>query len=136
MELKDLQSAAPEVIDVAVKFDDDGKPTAGFKVVGANSKQYQEADRLWRLKNVRASARRGRGLEASTQAGAAELVDMVAKREAAIAAACIVELYGFTHEGAPAQLNEDTLKIIFDARPTWRSKVVVAVESEQVFTQG
>jgi hypothetical protein len=135
MELKDLEKKL-DPIDVPLMFDAEGNPTDGFKVVGANSEQYQEADRAWKLANVRKSARRGRGIEASTETGARELVDLIAKREAAICAACIVEIYGFTIDGQLAPLHDETLKAIFSRRPTWRAKVVAAVESEQVFTQG
>jgi len=136
MDLKELQSKEPELIDVQLLFDDEGRSASGFKVVGANSKQYQEADRAWKLMNVRKSARRGRGIDGATDTGAAELVDLIAKREMAICVACVVEIYGFTNEGQPAPLGEETLKAIFAARPTWRTKTAFAVESEQVFTQG
>lgn len=135
MDLKELQNQGKELIDVPLLFDGDGRPASGFKVVGADSKQYQDADRAWKLANVRKSARRGRGIDGATETGAAELVDLIAKREMAVCVACIVEIYGFTNDGEPAPLSEETLKAIFTARPTWRSKVAVAVESEQVFTQ-
>lgn len=134
MDLKILQENKDEVIDVPMLFDDDGKATDGFKVVGANSKTYQEVDRKWKLLNVKKVARRGRDIDASTETGAAELVDMMAKREAAIAKACIVSIYGFTSEGEPAKLSDETLEAIFSARPRWRTKVVAAIEADQLFT--
>ena len=133
MELKDEVAVKEEPIDMPLLFDADGEPTDGFKIVGANSDQYQEADRIWKVKNVRKSARRGRGIEASTETGASELVDLIAKREEAIAAACIVGVYGFTIGGMPAELNEATLKSIWAKKPTWRSKVVAAIENEALF---
>ena len=134
MELQALKQAKEELVDVPLLFDDDGKPTDGFKVVTVNSTEYQNADRQWRLINVRKSARRGRNLDAATENGAIELVNLIAKREMAIAAACIKEIYGFTSGGAPAPLDEDTLDAIFAARPAWRTKVVAAIEAEQLFT--
>ncbi len=133
MELKELENAKQDLIDVPLLFDDNGEPTDGFKVVGANSQEYQDADRKWKLANVRKSARRGRGLEASTETGAAELVDLMSRRERAIASACIKEIYGFTSNGVLAELSEDTLSAIFTARPTWCSKVVAQIEDERVF---
>lgn len=135
MELDKLNDTRAEIIDAPLLFDSEGQPASGFKVMGSNSPQYQEADRRWRLANVRKAARRGRGIEASTETGAAELVDLVAKRELAVCVACIVEIYGFTKDGEPAKLNEATLNEIFKARPTWRSKVAAIVESEDGFTQ-
>lgn len=136
MELKELQSAQADLIDVPVLFDADGEPTDGFKVVGMNSKQYQDADRQWNVKAYKKSARRGgRGIDASTDTGASELADTIEKRQAHIASACIVGIYGFTTDGKPAELNEKTLTDIFTARPTWRTKVLMAIEAEQVFTR-
>jgi hypothetical protein len=134
VELKDLH-AEQDPIDVPLLFDDEGVPTDGFKVIGADSDQYQAADRDWKLKNVKKVARMGRGIDSKTNEGATELLNQMAKREFAIAKACIVGIYGFTSEGKPATLNEETLTTIFKARPTWRVKVVAAIEAEQVFTK-
>lgn len=133
MDLNDLENEQQDPIDVPMLFDDNGDPTDGFKVLGSNSQKYQDADRKWKLWNVKKSARRGRGVDAATENGASELVDMIAKREFSIASACIVEIYGFTIGGAAAALNDATLTAIFTKRPTWRSKVVAAIESEQLF---
>lgn len=135
MDLKDLEQDAKELIDVALVLDDDGNPKSGFRVVGADSPEYQEADRAWRVKNVQKSARRGHAIQAATETGAQELVNLVQKREFAIACACIKEMYGFTNNGEEAPLNEETLKAIFTKKPTWRTRVVLAIEAEQVFTK-
>lgn len=134
MDLKDLTAATAELIDVPLLFNEEGEPTDGFKVVGANSTEYQEADRQWRVKHVRKAAHRGRQIEAATTQGAQELVAQAARHEFEICKACIKEIYGFTINGAPAPLNEDTLKEIFTKRPTWRVKVVTAIEAENLFT--
>jgi len=135
MDLSQLKEQRNDPIDVPLIFNEAGEPTDGFKVVGSNSEQYQKAERDWRLLNIRKSARQGtRASEVGTPEGAAELLDRVDQREAAIAQACIVGIYGFTIDGAPAPLNAETLKAIFDARPMWRTKVIATIESEQVFT--
>lgn len=133
MDLSKLQVGKDELIDVPVLFDDEGEPTDGFKVVGANSKRYQEVDRKWKLANVRRVALRRQITNASTEEGAAELVDAVVRREAAIVKACVVELYGFTQDGKPAELTEATLTAIFTARPRWREKVIAAIEADSGF---
>jgi hypothetical protein len=135
MELRDLEQDAKELIDVTLVLDDEGNPVSGFKVVGADSEEYQEADRAWKVKNVQKSARRGHAIQAASETGAMELVNLVAKREFTIAEACIKEIYGFESDGEPALLNSDTLKAIFSKKPTWRTKVVMAIEAEQVFTK-
>jgi hypothetical protein len=134
VDLKDLH-AEQDPIDVALIFDEDGNPTDGFKVVGADSDQYQAADRAWKLVNVKKASRAGYGINTKTNEGATELLNQLKKREFVIAKACIVGIYGFTSGGEPALLNDETLEAIFKARPTWRTKVVAAIEAEQVFTQ-
>lgn len=133
MELKDLH-AKQDPIDVPLIFNDDGMATDGFKVLGADSPQYQEVDRAWKVRGVKKAVRRGgRALEA-TDEGAKELLGQLAKREDEILITCIVGIYGFTKEGKPAELSEETIDEIFTARPTWRAKVLAKIESEAVFT--
>lgn len=134
MDLKKLQEKQ-ELIDVPLVFGDDGEPTDGFKVVGANSQEYQDVDRELKQRNVQRNARRGRGIDAASKNGAEELVELIGpKREFSVCVACIKEIYGFTVDGVAAQLNEETLKQIFSARPMWRGRVVAAVEADQGFT--
>lgn len=134
MDLNQLSELKPELIDVPLIFNAEGEPTDGFKVVDLNSEEYQEADRAWKVQNVRKTARRGHGIEAKTETGAAELVALVAKREMVICLACIKEIYGFTVDGAPAPITESTLKKLFSKRPSWRQRTVMAIEVEQNFT--
>lgn len=136
MDLASLKEQSSEPIDVPLIFNEDGVPTDGFKVVGVNSKQYQDADRAWRLLNVRRAAQQqNRNVSPATEEGAADIIERVDRREEAIALACVVEIYGFTVDGKPAPLTSDVLKTIFKARPHWRSKVVAAIEAEQTFTK-
>lgn len=135
MELKELPKGVDELIDVPLLFDDEGEPTDGFKVVGSNSKQYQDAERHWQLVNLKKSARRGRGIDASTTTGSEELADALKKQQLSLVCACIVEIYGFTSNGAPAELNDETLQTIFTARPTWIGKVLAEIVSEKNFTK-
>lgn len=135
MELQDLETAKDDLIDVPLLFDEDGNPTHGFKVVGADSLEYQEAERKWKVNNVRKTARRGRGIDAASEPGAKELVALTEKRELVLCAACLKEVYGFTVGGQPAPANEETLRAIFSKRPTWRFKMLSAIEAEQVFTK-
>ena len=120
-------------IDFPLLFDKDGEPTDGFKLVGANSRQYQEVDRAWKIKTVKKTARRGRGIDAKQDSGAEELVDLTDQREFAICCACAVGIYGFTSGGVAAELNPETLKAIFAKRPTWRPRMVNAIENDALF---
>lgn len=134
MELKALQEKQDELIDVPLLFNKDGEPSDGFKVLGANSEQYQEAVRQMNMLAYKKTSRRGGGIDASTETGAIELAAAVDKRVDFIAKACIVEIYGFTENGNPMLLNEKTLDALFQVRPTWRNKVIAAIEQERVFT--
>ncbi len=135
IDLNDLEQDAKELIDVALMLDDEGNPRSGFKVVGSDSPEYQEADHAWKVKNVQKSARRGHAIQAATETGAQELVNLVARREMAICVACVKEVYGFTENGVPMPANEDTLKKIFSKKPTWRQKTCMAIEADQVFSK-
>src|SRR3990167_8497248 len=134
MDISRTKKATAEPIDVPVKFDEERNPIEGFKVLGANSEQYQDESRKWHTQAVRKSAQRGRGINAMAETGAQEIVDQVAKREFAIVLACMVEIYGLTIDGVPAQANEEDLKVLFREFPTWRPKIMIAIEAEQVFT--
>lgn len=136
MDLKDLAKQDPNTIttDVQVKFDNDGNPIEGFKVVGTNSTMYQDVIRQWSVRNVRKSAVKSRAPDARTEEGALDWVNSLQDRAQAIAIACTVGLYGFTDGDGPAVANPETLKRIFIARPAWKDKVVAAVENDALFT--
>ena len=135
MDLQELETIKEIPLDVPIKFDADGNATEGFKVVSSNSPQYQDAERAYKQANYRKAARRGRPIDARTDEGARELAAMVEEREIALACAVVVEMYGFTVGGAPAEVNGKNLKIIFTKRPSWRQKVLAASENDAVFTE-
>lgn len=132
MELSKLTEQ--ELIDVPLMFDAEGVATDGFKVVGQDSVEYQKVDREFKLAGVKKAARRGRGIDAKTDTGAEELVSVILKRETALILACTKQIYGFTVDGAPAPLDETTFESIFKARPTWKIKVLAAIEEDRSFT--
>jgi hypothetical protein len=131
----DLDEVGPlnEAVDFPLMFDKDGEPTHGFKIVGANSQQYQDFDRAWKVQQVKKTGRRGRGIDTKTDTGAAEFVDVTDAREFGICCACVVGIYGFTVGGVPAQPTPETLRALFEKRPTWRPKTVTAIENDSLF---
>jgi len=135
MELSNLKANITDPIRVAVLYDVDGNPTDGFLVAGINSPQYQEADRQFRLRAIKRAAQRGRAIDTTTDDGAKELVAQIDRREVAISNACITELFGFTDKGQPLKPTPENLALIFAARPVWLTKVMAAIETENVFTQ-
>ena len=133
IDISTLETEATPVYDVPVMFADDATPTAGFKVVGKNSPQYQAKRRLLTLDGVKRSAVRAKKIDTKTDDGAAELIDSVESSETQIALACVVAWYGFVN---PAELTEAALLKVFKARPSWREKVLLAIENDANFSTG
>jgi len=134
VELNEL-TLKQEPIDVPMVTDKDGEPTDGFKVIGIHSDQYRDVARALAIRDyVRSAQREGPPIDAKTEEGAGEMLDQQIEREFEIARACIVEIYGFTKDGNPAPLDEQTLRTIFKARPTWQAKVNAVIMSEARFT--
>ena len=134
MELQKLEESVEDLIDVPVLFDDDGESTDGFKVVGLNSSEYINAERAWRLQNIKRAARRGRPLDTTNDRGADELLELTNKRETVLVKACVKQIYGFTENGKALELSNEVLDRLFALRPNWRTKILQAIESENVFT--
>ena len=133
IDINALASEETPVYDVAVVFDADAHPTAGFKVVGKNSPQYQAKRRQLSLDAVKRSAVRAKKVDTKTDDGAAELIDSIEGNETQLAIACVVAWYGFVN---PAELSAAALEKVFTARPTWREKVLAAIENDANFSKG
>ena len=127
-----LESDAIPVYDVAVVFDDKATAVAGFKVVGKNSPQYQAKRRQLALEGVKRAAVRAKKVDTKTDDGAAELIDTIDANETDIAIACVVDWYGFVN---PATISAGALAKVFAARPTWREKVLAAIENDANFSE-
>lgn len=133
-DLDELKEDVQDTIDVPVTFNTDGEPEIGFKVVGPDSHQYQDADRAWRLRNVRRSAGRGYAVNARTEEGAAETVDNTRAVQKIIVYACTVAVYGLVVNGKMPLITPALLDDIFKRRPSWFEKVYYAIESGVGFT--
>ena len=133
IDISALEAEAAPTYDVAVMFAADATPTAGFMVVGKNSPQYQARRRLLSLDGVKRSAVRAKKIDTKTDDGAAELVDSIEGSETALAIACVVSWYGFTN---PETVTPEALAKVFTARPTWRERVLAAIENDANFSQG
>jgi hypothetical protein len=136
-DLDTLDATTELTFDVPVVFDDVGAAVAGFKVVGKNSTQYQDAKRKQDVVAVKKSMiRGGRTPDAKTDAGAQSFIDDNQARDVAIATACVTDWYGFSKSGADVPLTADALKGVFEKRPTWLEKVISAISTDANFTQG
>lgn len=124
----------------------DGKPVegekVGFRVLGPNSDQYRAVMRSIELLNVKEAAEREKtskdGVDISTDAGAAFLVDSEAARTRMIVDACTVGWFGFTiGEGdVPAEFNAENLGRVLKAWPRWSNRIAAAIRDEGNFTPG
>lgn len=132
IDLTTLEAEVTPTYDVPVVFNADATSAAGFLVVGKNSPQYQAQRRLIALQGIKRSATRGKKLDTKTDDGAAELMDSFEGNETSLALACVVSWYGFTN---PDVLTPDALAKVFAARPTWREKVLDAIETDANFSQ-
>lgn len=135
-ELDELSESVEALTDVPVVFDEEGKPSIGFRVVGVNSKDYQTAARAFDVLSVKRVGNRGRPINMATDEGAKDVVVANEKRKVAIACACAKEVYGLTVGGQPAKADVETLTAIFKKRPSWLNKVVLAVETDDLFQSG
>lgn len=119
--------------NVELLFNGDGVCIAGFRVLGADSEEYQTIDRAFKVSGVKKAAHRGRGIDAKTDNGAEELINVLGSRDMALIVGCTKEIFGFDLDGVPATADAKTLKAIFDKRPTWKFKTLSVIEEERVF---
>lgn len=118
---------------VGIAFDDEGSPTAGFVIVGKDSEQCISADQRVRIANIKRQSTKATRLDASTDGGAAKVDKLVYDNDTEKAVAVVVDWFGFTDQGAPAEFSPAKIRAMFVARPTWREKVLVALENEAAF---
>jgi hypothetical protein len=118
---------------VAVAFDDEGSPSVGFIIVGKDSKQFRECERRLMIAGVKKGAQKKKGIDMSTDEGAAGFVDTQQTNEFELAVAVVVDWFGFTSNGAPAAFSADAVRKVFQARPSWREKVSAAIGNEAAF---
>lgn len=73
IDLGTLTSVDPSEIThrVGIAFDDDGEPTAGFVVVGSDSKQYRDALERQRIAGIRRQAAKSPRINGKSEEGAA-----------------------------------------------------------------
>lgn len=133
----DIASLAGEqaqvTFDVPFIFNADGEPVTGFKIVGKNSPEFQTAQQAVRVEGIKKAGIRKAPLDTSTDDGASTLVRQISGGETSIAAAVVVGWFGFTKEGAPLDFDKDTVRVLFKKFPTWRDKVLAALEVDGNF---
>lgn len=136
LDLESLAASNANVFDVPLRWDPvSGNATHGVKVVGANSDEYQTAERAWSEEQLKKSARRGRGIDAKADTGAAELAALLVEQQMRFVIACVKSIYGFKHaSGTPAVADEKTVRTMLEAKPEWRKKILAEISMERDFT--
>lgn len=125
--------AARVTFDVPVIFDADGEPVAGLSIVGKNSDEYRAESHAVRAEGYKKSARRKTAIDASTDDGAAHLVDVIDGNQKRLALAVAVDWYGFTSNGAAVPFDKGLAAVAFDKYPTWLDRVTAALENDANF---
>lgn len=136
LDLESLAASNADVFDVPLRWNPvSGDATHGVKVVGANSDEYQNAERAWSEEQLKKSARRGRGIDAKADTGAAELAALLIEQQMRFVIACVKSIYGFKHaSGAEAVADEKTVRAMLEAKPEWRKKILAEISMERDFT--
>jgi hypothetical protein len=125
--------AAPITFNVDLVFDKDGEPVAGFIIVGANSPEHREVDRAIRAEGYKKSARRKTAIDASSDAGADQLVDLIDGNANRTAIAVVVGWYGFMKDGIPIPFDKATVAAAFGKYPSWQGRVLDAMKADSNF---
>ena len=125
--------AARVTFDVPVIFDADGEAVAGIRIVGKNSDEYRKESHAVRAEGYRKSSKRKTAIDASTEEGAAQLVDTIDDNQKRLALAVAVDWYGFTSNGAPVAFDKSLIAAAFDKYPTWQDRVTTALENDANF---
>lgn len=121
---------------VAVVVDIDGNDKSGFVIVSKDSAQYQEAAKQIRIDGLQRSSKRKTLLDTSTVEGATAVAKIIHSNDVALAASVIVDWFGFGNKGAAAAFDKATAVKLLDKFPTWREKVLAALEADANFTAG
>jgi hypothetical protein len=120
-------------VDVPVIFDADGEGKAGFRIVGKNSAECQAELAAIRTEGHKRAAKRRTAIDASTDEGARQLVDLVDNNQRRVALAVCVETWGFEQAGQPVQLSREQIDAAFDKFPTWENYIHAALEKDADF---
>lgn len=129
------KTAAEEPIRVAVAVDDEGNDVCGFFVAGKNSSAYQKESQRIRAAALRRAANRKSVSDTTTEAGSVSLAKTIDANEQSLAAAILVGWFGFGRANVAIEFNRDVAAGLLVKYPTWREKIIAAVEADANFTK-
>lgn len=130
------KSAQAVTSDVVFEYDEDGNPKTGFKIVGPDSVQYRSAQEAQRIAGLKRRINSGKKAQSNlkTEEGQAELDRLTQENLTQNATVVVVDWFGFEDDnGKPAKFDPAQVTLIYEARQSWRDKVVEALYQEDAF---
>lgn len=128
--------AAQEITtDVVFEYDENGDPKVGFKIVGPDSPQYRAAQERQRKVGLKRRINAGKNAKAlKTEEGQAELDRLTQDNLAENATVVVVDWFGFEgDDGQPAPFDASQIGAIYEAKPSWRDRVIEVLYQEDAF---
>ncbi len=135
-DITSLDATEKRGFDVPVVFDENADPVAGFTCVGKNSKEYRAMQRQQQIRAIKRSSVRAAQPDGKTDEGAAFYLDSGEENTMELAVASVIGLFGFSQDGAEMAMSAVNVESLFEKRPTWRDKVIAAIEADANFTKG
>ena len=132
-DLDSLINSAEATSRVGVAFNDDGEATSGFVIVGKDSDAYRACEQRQQNAGIKRGATKSQRIDGKTDEGAATIGRLMASNVSEMAFAVVVDWFGFNKAGAPVAFTADGLRSVFESRPSWRDKVLAALENEDNF---
>lgn len=130
------KSAQSVTSDVVFEYDENGNPQAGFKIVGPDSAQYRGAQEVQRIAGLKRRINSGKKAQSNlkTEEGQAELDKLTQINLTHNATVVVVDWFGFeTDEGTPAPFDAAQVPLIYEAKQSWRDKVIEVLYQEDAF---
>lgn len=119
------------VIDYA-----NGEPKSGFVIVGKNSEEYRKAAHHIRVEGLMRASKRKSLLDTSSTEGAESMAEAIEINDIRQATAVVVDWFGFANNGVVAPYDAAVVKRMLVKFPTWRQKVLDALENDANFIKG
>ena len=135
-DISNMDVATKATFRVSLILDANGDPKSGFIIVGKNSDEYKEATKRIRVEGLQRSAQRKGPLDTSKAEGAETLASAIEANDIAQAAAVVCSWFGFANKGVAAEFDAKTARAMLVKFPTWRQKVLEALEDDANFIKG
>lgn len=128
--------AQDKPFDLVLQRDADSNATAGLYVQSPNAEDVQDVQNRLIAEGLRKSALRGAPIDLKNEDDAAQHVADSEARKTEVALAAVSGWYGIVRHGEPVAFSRDSLRELFNKRPSWRDRVLAALDNEANFTRG